>query len=143
MKVLKWILIAAACLTVLLIAVGIGGYFYVFRGPSLELSAADLEVGSPWAPTERATFVSTCVKKSNSEYRERTSTFCECVAKETETKTSRAARLMLAASFEDDWRQMAKVVLATGIVAIKNDAPSIGEGRDVAESLKRNCGKRR
>jgi uncharacterized membrane protein len=143
MKVLKWILIATACLTVLLIAVGIGGYLYVFRGPSLELTAADMEVGSPWPPTERAALVSACLKKSNSEHRERASTFCECVAKETETKTSRAARLMIAADFDDDWRQMARVVLATGIVAFKTDASSIGEGRDVAESLQRNCGKRR
>jgi len=144
MKVMKWILIAAACLVVLVIAVGIGGYLYVFRGPKVELTEGDLKVGSPWGgPAERSGFVSTCQKKYTSEYRERSSTFCECVAKETETKTSRAARLMLAADFADDWRQMAKVVLAAGMVAFKTDAPSIGEGQDVAENLKRNCGKRR
>jgi len=143
MKVMKWVLIAVAGLAVLLIVVGIGGYLYVFSGPRVELAGADLKVGSPWSgPTERAAFVSTCQKKYSSEYRDRTSTYCECVAKETETKMSRAARLMLAADFADDWRQMAKVVLATGIVAYKTDAPSIGEG-DVAENLKRNCGKRR
>jgi hypothetical protein len=142
MKLLRWVLIVAGSLVVLLVAAGIGGYFYVVSGPSLELSVKDWEIGSPWPPTERAAFVSSCLKTSGSAHRERTPVFCECVTKEAETKISRVGRLMIAADFEDNWRQMAKVVLAAGWLLVTTDK-SIDDGLGVSESLNRDCAKLR
>jgi hypothetical protein len=139
MKFLKWMLIIAGSLVVLLVVAGVGGYFYVVSGPSLELSARDLDVGSPWSATEREAFVATCMRTSPAEHRERAPVFCECVTKELETQASRVERLIFAAGLEDNWRQMAKVVLATGILTLRTDK-SLDE-HDIGERVKRTCGK--
>jgi hypothetical protein len=140
MKFLKWILIIGGSLIVLLVAAGIGGYFYVVSGPRLELSAKDWEAGSPWPATERAAFASACLRTSPS-HPERKPAFCECVTKEAEAKASRTERLMLAAEFEDSWRQMAKVVLAMGTFLMTTDKSF--DDTPFGESLKRNCAKLR
>jgi hypothetical protein len=140
MKVLQWILITLGVLVTLLIAICIGGYFYVVSGPDLVVTAKDLEVGAPWSATERAGFVSACVKKSGATHPDTAPKVCECVAKETEAKTSRAVRFIVAATFDGDWRKVAKVVVETAKVAASTGATSTDDGRAIAESLKANCG---
>jgi hypothetical protein len=140
MSVVKWILITVGALVLLLVAVGIGGSFYLFNGPSVELSATDMEIGSAWSPTERRTFVMGCMKRVDNA--KKAVAACECIAREAETKTSRAVRLLLSATFEGDYRQMAKVAVAAGKVAAKTGT-TVNEidGKEMGDRMVRACSK--
>jgi len=98
-------------LLLVLVALGIGFYFYQKNIPATAVTAGDLEKGGNFADSERSALVTACtarIKKDGDKT-------CGCIADKAATQFSRFDRMVMTATFQEKFSDI--VALTKGLVS--------------------------
>jgi hypothetical protein len=118
MTVLKWVLVAVGVIFLVLVAIGVGGYFWAQNIEAVKLTAADLQPGGSYPPEEREALITACKNQPKAG----DTAACTCLADKAGTDASRFERLALIAGFETSPTKLVALVKgATDSGASKSD----------------------
>lgn len=118
-----------------LIALGLGFYFYQRNIEPMTVTAADIEKGGTFSASERAALVSACTARAKQDGEK----VCGCIADKAATDLSRFDRLVITASFQQklsDIVAAGKGLIASGIPADKIKTAEDGSKQRMKDIMK-------